>query len=130
VRFIQVTRDGKMKEQGFFAALGGSSSSAKWAPGGDVVYSLDYDRGIDIIRWRGSHYVPRSSGGGIRRERGRIRGTNGASRIPALGAAALARHKALDAQLRAAGWSPGYCRLAAGAPPAATGLALAQATIS
>ncbi|HET8535541.1 MAG TPA: hypothetical protein VFL73_00045 [Solirubrobacteraceae bacterium] len=113
VRFIQVTRDGRMTEQGFFAALGGSSSSAKWAPGGDVVYSLDYDRGIDIIRWKGSHYVPKAHGRGVRRERGRIRGTNGVSRLPVLSGAALARHTALAQQLSAAGWSPGYCRLAA-----------------
>jgi hypothetical protein len=116
VRFIQVTRDGKMKEQGFFAALGGSSSSSKWAPSGDVVYSLDYDRGIDIIRWKGSHYVPKGAAKkGVRRERGRVRGTNGASRLPALNAAAVARHAALVGTLQAAGWSPGYCRLAASA---------------
>jgi hypothetical protein len=114
VRFIQVKRDGTMTEQGFFAALGGSSSSSKWAPSGDVVYSLDYDRGIDIIRWKGSHYVPRAGGKGVRRERGRVRGTNGPSKLPALDAAAIARRTALTQQLQAAGWSPGYCRLAAG----------------
>ena len=114
VRFLQVKPDGKIEEQGFFAPLGGSSSSAKWAPSGDVVYSLDYDRGIDIIRWKGSHYVPKGGGRkGVRREAGRVRGTSGTSRLPALNAAALARHAALAGQLQAAGWTPGYCRLAA-----------------
>jgi len=107
VRFIQVAGDGKMTEQGFFAPLGGSSSSSKWAPSGDVVYSLDYDRGIDIIRWRGPHYVPGE------RETGRAPGTNGTSVLPALDGVALARHQALAASLEAGGWSPGVCRLAA-----------------
>jgi hypothetical protein len=115
VRFLQVKRDGTITEQGFFEALGGSSSSPKWAPSGDVVYSLDYDRGIDIIRWKGSHYVPKTKGRGVRRERGRVRGTNGTSKLPALDAAAVARHAALAGQLEAAGWTPGYCRLAAAA---------------
>jgi hypothetical protein len=114
VRFIQVRRDGTMQEQGFFAALGGSSSSSKWAPSGDVVYSLDYDRGIDIIRWKGSHYVPKGAGGkGVKRERGRVRGTRGASPLPALSAAQAAHRTALAGELRADGWSPGFCRLAA-----------------
>jgi hypothetical protein len=114
VRFIQVRRDGTMQEQGFFAALGGSSSSSKWAPSGDVVYSLDYDRGIDIIRWKGSHYVPKGAGRkGVKRERGRVRGTRGASPLPALSAAQAAHRTALAGELRADGWSPGFCRLAA-----------------
>jgi hypothetical protein len=113
VRFLQVKRDGQISEQGFFAPLGGSSSSAKWAPSGDVVYSLDYDRGIDIIRWKGSHYVPNGRGNRVRRERRRIRGTNGPSALPSLDAAAAARRTQLAGELQAVGWSPGYCRLAA-----------------
>jgi hypothetical protein len=58
--------------------------------------------------------VPRAGGKGVRRERGRVRGTNGPSKLPALDAAAIARRTALTQQLQAAGWSPGYCRLAAG----------------
>jgi hypothetical protein len=115
VRFIQVRRDGTMQEQGFFAALGGSSSSAKWAPSGDVVYSLDYDRGIDIIRWKGHHYVPK--GKGLRRERGRVRGTNGPSELPSLTSSQAASQTRLAEQMRSQGWSPGVCRLAAQKPP-------------
>lgn len=113
VRFLQVKPDGKIVEQGFFAALGGSSSSPKWAPKGDVVYSLDYDRGIDIIRWKGSHYVPKAKGRGMRRERGKVRGTRGRSKLPALDARQSAAHASLANTLRSQGWSPGICRLAA-----------------
>ena len=35
------------------------SSSPKWAGKDDVLYSIDYQRGIDILRWKGEHYVPR-----------------------------------------------------------------------
>jgi hypothetical protein len=114
VRFLQIKRDGKIEEQGFFAALGGSSSSPKWATSGDVVYSLDYDRGIDIIRWKGQHYVPNSNRKGLKREHGRVRGTKGTSVLPALNAAQAASRARLSDQLTAQGWSPGICRLAAG----------------
>ena len=103
-------RDGKMKEQGFFPPLGGSSSSSKWAGKGNIVYSLDYDRGIDIIRWRGYHYV--RAGAGLKRERGRVKGTNGVSAIPALNAAETAQQTSSRRSSRA-GWSPGLCYLAA-----------------
>jgi hypothetical protein len=113
VRFLQIKRNGQIEEQGFFAPLGGSSSSPKWAGRGDVVYSLDYDRGIDIIRWRGRHYWPNANGPGLQRERGRVRGTNGASKLPALTADQAARHAGLANQLLSQGWSPGICQLAA-----------------
>src|SRR4051812_24598453 len=113
VRFLQVKPDGKIVEQGFFAPLGGSSSSPKWAPSGDVVYSLDYDRGIDIIRWKGSHYVPSGKGNAVKLERARVRGTRGTSRLPALTSSQVARHASLADQLAGQGWSPGYCQLAA-----------------
>jgi hypothetical protein len=123
VRFLQIKRDGQIQEQGFFAPLGGSSSSPKWATRGDVVYSLDYDRGIDIIRWRGQHYVPTPKGNGpygngqdgneVIRERGRIRGTRGRSNLPALTAEQTASQAGLADQLRSQGWAPGICQLAA-----------------
>jgi hypothetical protein len=113
VRFLQVKKDGSITEQGFFAPLGGSSSSPKWAPSGDVVYSLDYDRGIDIIRWKGKHYVPKENGKGIKAERGRMRGTNGTSALPALTSAQASSRTRLAALLQSAGWTPWYCRRAA-----------------
>ena len=113
VRFLQIKPDGKVMEQGFFAPLGGSSSSPKWAASGDVVYSLDYDRGIDIIRWRGSHYVPNRDGKGLERERDRLEGTNGPSTLPPLTTEQSAAQADLADTLRSQGWSPGVCQLAA-----------------
>ena len=124
VRFLQIKRDGSIEEQGFFAALGGSSSSPKWAPSSDVVYSLDYDRGIDIIRWKGQHYVPKGKGNQVKAERTRLRGTNGPSTLPALTAQQTRNHAWLADQLRAQGWSPGICQLAARKAPAAGATAL------
>jgi hypothetical protein len=111
VRFLQIKRDGQIEEQGFFTPLAGSSSSPKWASSGDVVYSLDYDRGIDIIRWRGQHYVPK--GRGLKRERGRLRGTNGTSKLRRANADQTASRARLADELRSQGWTPGICRLAA-----------------
>jgi hypothetical protein len=113
MRFLQVKPDGKIVEQGFFAPLGGSSSSPKWAPSGDVVYSLDYDRGIDIVRWKGEHYVPKENGKGVKRERRRIRGTNGPSALPSLTTGQAASRTRLSGLLQAQGWSPWICQRAA-----------------
>jgi hypothetical protein len=111
VRFLQIHKDGSIEEQGFFAALGSSSSSPKWAPSGDVVYSIDYDRGLDIIRWKGQHYVPKK-GGGVKRKRSRVRGTNGTTTLPALNRIQRSRQNRLALDMQAQGWSPGLCRLA------------------
>src|SRR4029079_8468865 len=105
VRFLQIQSDGKIKEQGFFAPLGGSSSSPKWAPSGDVVYSLDYDRGIDIMRWKGQHYIRRESAKGVKLERRRKRGTNGRSKLPALTASQVQSRTRLGNLLLSQGWS-------------------------
>ena len=55
---VEVRRDGQIEEQGFFLALGSSSSSPKWAPSSDpddrdIVYSIDYERGFDILKYTG-----------------------------------------------------------------------------
>src|SRR4051812_15099349 len=107
VRFLQITPDGAIKEQGFFLSLGSSSSSPKWAGKDDVLYSIDYQRGIDILRWKGEHYVPGTS------ETGRVRGTDGVTPPPAPNAAQVAQRTALAQQLKASGWSPGLCFLSA-----------------
>jgi hypothetical protein len=109
VRFLQVTKRGKISEQGYFLSLGSSSSSPKWAGKGDVLYSIDYQRGIDILRWKGKHYVP----GARRRDRGRLPGTNGVTPPPAPTTAQAAARDALAARLRATGWSPLVCSLVA-----------------
>src|SRR5215212_699171 len=113
VRFLQIKRDGQISEQGFFAPLGGSSSSPKWAGRDDVVYSLDYDRGIDIIRWKGKHYIPSENGKGLKRERSRMRGTGGRSKLPALTASQAESRTQLSGLLQSQGWSPWLCQKAA-----------------
>jgi hypothetical protein len=113
VRFLQITPDGGIQEQGYFLSLGSSSSSPKWAGKDDVLYSIDYQRGIDILRWNGDHYVP-DAAGKVLPEQGRRRGTDGVTPPPRPNAKQQAQRDALAQQLTADGWSPGLCRLAAG----------------
>jgi hypothetical protein len=108
VRFLQVSKTGEITEQGYFLSLGSSSSSPKWAGKDDVLYSIDYQRGIDILRWKGEHYVPGRSD-----PPGRVRGTNGVTPIPAPTAEQASRRDALAAELSATGWSPLVCTLVA-----------------
>jgi hypothetical protein len=108
VRFLQIGSDGSITEQGYFLSLGSSSSSPKWAGKDDVLYSIDYQRGIDILRWKGEHYVP-----GAPPEPGAVRGTNGVTPPVAPNAVQAAQRDALAQELRATGWSPGLCYLAA-----------------
>jgi hypothetical protein len=89
------------------SVLGSSSSSAKWAGKNDVLYSIDYQRGIDILRYRGEHYVPGEP------ESGNIPGTNGETPPIAPNAAQAAQRAALAQRLAADGWSPGLCYLSA-----------------
>jgi hypothetical protein len=112
VRFLQIKPDGGIEEQGYFLSLGSSSSSPRWAGKDDVLYSIDYVRGIDILRWRGEHYVP-ASGGRVPGQPGRVRGTDGVTPPPAPNAEQAARRDQLAVDLRATGWSPGVCQLAA-----------------
>jgi hypothetical protein len=111
VRFLQVRSDGSVQEQGYFLSLGSSSSSPKWAGKDDVLYSIDYQRGIDILRWTGKHYAPDSSGR-VPDEPGRPRGTEGVTPPPAPNAEQAAQRAALAQQLSDTGWSPGLCSLA------------------
>jgi hypothetical protein len=108
VRFLQIKRDGQILEQGYFLSLGSSSSSPKWAGKDDVLYSIDYQRGIDILRWKGEHYVP-----GVGSAPGQLRGTDGETPPPPPNAAQAAQRDALAQELTASGWSPGLCYLAA-----------------
>jgi len=58
-RFLQVTPEGKIIEQGYFIPVGrGSTSAPHWAPDGKTLYSIDYERGIDILQWTGPLYFP------------------------------------------------------------------------
>ena len=49
-RFLQVGRDGKIREKGWFIPAGTTASGAYWVTK-DILYVLDYQRGIDILRW-------------------------------------------------------------------------------
>ncbi|MEA2430676.1 MAG: hypothetical protein QOI19_1149 [Thermoleophilaceae bacterium] len=76
-RFLQIGADGKITEQGYFVPLGGSTSAPHWAPGSDVVYAVDYERGLDVLKYTGPHYVPGQP------EADRTPGTAGAQPPPA-----------------------------------------------
>jgi hypothetical protein len=76
-RFLQIGADGKITEQGYFVPLGGSTSAPHWAPGGsDIVYAVDYERGLDVLKYTGPHYVPGDS------ETGKTPGTAGGGPKP------------------------------------------------
>ena len=49
-RFLEVAEDGSIEEIGFFSPVGTTSSAAYWASE-DVLYVLDYTRGIDVLRF-------------------------------------------------------------------------------
>ena len=51
-RFLRVDKKGKISEEGYFLPYGGSTSAAYWA-NKEIVYAVDYTRGLDILRWRG-----------------------------------------------------------------------------
>ena len=57
-RFLQITPEGKIKEVGWFDPVGGSTSAPHWAPNSNVVYAIDYARGVDVLKWNGSLFVP------------------------------------------------------------------------
>lgn len=85
-RFLQITPDGKIHEQGWFVPYHGSTSAPHWAPDGKTVYLVDYQRGLDIVQWLGPTYVPTS-------------GTAGASTTPAPSPSAAAPSAAAKAPL-------------------------------
>ena len=70
--------DGKLKDQGYFVPLGGSTSAPHWSPDGKVVYNIDYGRGIDVLRYTGEYYVP-----GEPERPGAVKGTEGGGPPPA-----------------------------------------------
>lgn len=48
-RFLDITSKGQIEEAGYFIPAGGSTSAAYWVTK-DILYTADYNRGIDIIR--------------------------------------------------------------------------------
>ncbi|MEA2274287.1 MAG: hypothetical protein QOI98_2995 [Solirubrobacteraceae bacterium] len=55
---LQITPQGKIVDKDFFLPLGGSTSAPHWNPNGKVIYSIDYARGVDVLRYTGPTYVP------------------------------------------------------------------------
>ena len=51
-RFIDVSSTGKIKEVGWFLPTAGSTSAVYWV-NNEIVYTLDYNRGIDVLRFTG-----------------------------------------------------------------------------
>jgi len=49
-RFLKVDAAGKIQEVGWFQPVGGYTASAYWITN-DIVYTLDYRRGLDILRF-------------------------------------------------------------------------------
>ncbi|MGH2734451.1 MAG: hypothetical protein ACRDKZ_02635, partial [Actinomycetota bacterium] len=51
-RFLLVSPEGKIREVGLFLPWRGSTSAVYWLTD-RIVYSIDYERGIDILRYEG-----------------------------------------------------------------------------
>jgi len=51
-QFFMVSPKGKLKVVGFYLPFGGATSAAFWI-NKELVYTIDYSRGIDILRYRG-----------------------------------------------------------------------------
>ena len=49
-RFFKVSKSGKISEAGYFMAYAGQASAAYWITD-DIVYTVDYNRGLDILRF-------------------------------------------------------------------------------
>jgi hypothetical protein len=51
-RFLRISHKGKVSEEGYFQPWRGSTSAAYWVTN-HIVYAVDYERGFDILRYRG-----------------------------------------------------------------------------
>ncbi|MDQ3646478.1 MAG: hypothetical protein M3345_06015 [Actinomycetota bacterium] len=51
-RFIDVSSKGKIKEVGYFMPAAGSTGAVYWVTD-EIVYAVDYNRGLDILRFTG-----------------------------------------------------------------------------
>jgi hypothetical protein len=59
--FLQITASGKIIDKDWFLPLGGSTSAPHWNPyDPTIVYSIDYARGVDVLKYTGPTYVPPS----------------------------------------------------------------------
>ena len=51
-RLFDISSRGKISEAGYFIPYGGSTSAAYWA-NDEILYSVDYNRGLDVLRYTG-----------------------------------------------------------------------------
>jgi hypothetical protein len=56
-RFLDVSKEGQIEEIGFFAPVGTTASAAYWV-NEEIVYVLDYTRGLDVLRFTPDDDVP------------------------------------------------------------------------
>jgi hypothetical protein len=64
-RFLDVTSTGQIQERGWFIPAGSSSSAAYWVTD-DLLYVVDYNRGLDIVRFHdGPVPAPAKAGRGL-----------------------------------------------------------------
>lgn len=50
VKFLEVTNEGQFEELGWFQPVGGQTGAAYWISD-DIVYTADYRRGMDVLRF-------------------------------------------------------------------------------
>lgn len=51
-RFLDISSSGKIEEAGWFLPNGGGTSGAYWITN-EIVYAVDYQRGLDVLRYTG-----------------------------------------------------------------------------
>lgn len=56
-RLLLVDPTGQIEEIGWFLGYGGSAAGAYWASN-DVLYVADFNRGLDVLRWKGAVPAP------------------------------------------------------------------------
>jgi hypothetical protein len=56
-RLFNITSKGKIEEAGYHVPLAGSTSAAYWITD-EIIYSVDYQRGLDILRFTGDPKKP------------------------------------------------------------------------
>ena len=56
-RLFNITPQGKIEEAGYHVPIGGSTSATYWI-NDEIIYAVDYQRGIDILRFTGDPEKP------------------------------------------------------------------------
>lgn len=61
-RFLQVAANGQISEKGWFIPAGTTASAAYWVTK-DLLYLIDYNRGLDIVKFHDDGTAPRRTAG-------------------------------------------------------------------